>query len=92
MRTFFSVKRRHGRASWTTGKSVAAPPSYSDDWVSKSTWTHLAPDWRNLRPPYHGLWKLKARADIEFPPAVAYRKVYVAQQKGRFYAVNARTH
>ena len=53
--------------------------------------THLAPAWRNLRPPYHGLWKLKARADIEFPPSVAYRKVYVAQQKGRFYAVNART-
>ncbi len=53
--------------------------------------THLAPGWRNLRPPYHGLWKLKARADIEFPPSVAYRKVYVAQQKGRFYAVNART-
>jgi outer membrane protein assembly factor BamB len=53
--------------------------------------THLAPGWRNLRPPYHGLWKLKARADIEFPPSVAYRKVYVAQQKGRFYAINART-
>jgi hypothetical protein len=53
--------------------------------------THLAPDWRNLRPPYHGLWKLKAHADIEFPPSVAYRKVYVAQQKGRFYAINART-
>ena len=53
--------------------------------------THLAPDWRNLRPPFHGLWKLKARADIEFPPSVAYRKVYVAQQKGRFYAINART-
>src|SRR4029450_6782276 len=53
--------------------------------------THLAPGWPNLRPPYHGLWKLKARADIEFPPSVAYRKVYVAQQKGRVYAVNART-
>ena len=53
--------------------------------------THLAPGWRRLRPPYHGLWKLKARADIEFPPSVAYGKVYVAQQKGRFFAVNART-
>ena len=53
--------------------------------------THLAPGWRSLRPPYHGLWKLKARADIEFPPSVAYGKVYVAQQKGRFFAVNART-
>ena len=53
--------------------------------------THLAPGWKRLRPPYHGLWQLKARADIEFPPSVAYGKVYVAQQKGRFYAINART-
>ena len=53
--------------------------------------THLAPGWRNLRPPYRGLWQLKARADIEFPPSVAYGKVYVAQQKGRFFALNART-
>ena len=53
--------------------------------------THLAPGWRRLRPPYHGLWKLKVRADIEFPPSVAYGKVYVAQQKGRFFAVKART-
>jgi outer membrane protein assembly factor BamB len=53
--------------------------------------THLAPGWRRLRPPFHGLWKLKARADIEFPPSVAYGKVYVAQQKGRFFALNART-
>jgi outer membrane protein assembly factor BamB len=53
--------------------------------------THLAPGWRNLRPPYHGIWRLKARADIEFPPSVAYGKVYVAQQKGRFFVLNART-
>ena len=50
-----------------------------------------APGWRHLRPPFHGLWKLKAHADIEFPPSVAYGKVYVAQQKGRFFALNART-
>jgi outer membrane protein assembly factor BamB len=53
--------------------------------------THLAPGWKRLRPPFHGLWQLKARADIEFPPSVAYGKVYVAQQKGRFFALNART-
>lgn len=53
--------------------------------------THLAPTTWNLRPPFKGLWVLKARADIEFPPSVAYGKVYVAQQKGRFFAVNART-
>jgi outer membrane protein assembly factor BamB len=53
--------------------------------------THLAPTTWNLRPPFKGLWQLKARADIEFPPSVAYGKVYVAQQKGRFFAINART-
>src|SRR5439155_25830459 len=53
--------------------------------------THLAPNWRNLRPPFHGLWQLDAHNDIEFPPSVAYGRVYVAQQKGRFFAINART-
>jgi outer membrane protein assembly factor BamB len=53
--------------------------------------THLAPTTWKLRPPYKGLWQLKARADIEFPPSVAYGKVYVAQQKGRFFAIDART-
>jgi outer membrane protein assembly factor BamB len=53
--------------------------------------THLAPGWRSLRPPYHGLWGLKAHGDIEFPPSVAYGKVYVAQEQGRFFAVKART-
>ena len=53
--------------------------------------THLAPvDWR-IRPPFHGLWQLSARGDLEFPPSVAYGKVYVPQQKGRFFVVNART-
>lgn len=53
--------------------------------------THLAPlGWR-IRPPYHGLWQVAAGADIEFPPSVAYGNVYIAQQKGRFYAVRART-
>jgi outer membrane protein assembly factor BamB len=69
-------------------------PRYKEQWPTygyDAQRTHLAPGWRRLRPPYHGLWKLKARADIEFPPSVAYGKVYVAQQKGRFFAVNART-
>jgi len=53
--------------------------------------THLAPlEWR-LRPPFHGIWVRKLSSDIEFPPAVAYGKLYVAQQKGHFYAINARS-
>jgi outer membrane protein assembly factor BamB len=53
--------------------------------------THLAEqDWR-LRPPFHGIWKRVLSDDIEYPPAVAYGKLYVAQQKGHFYAINARS-
>jgi len=53
--------------------------------------THLAPqEWR-LRPPFHGIWVRSLSSDIEFPPAVAYGKLYVAQQKGHFYAINARS-
>lgn len=53
--------------------------------------THLAPlEWR-LRPPFHGIWVRTLSSDIEFPPAVAYGKLYVAQQKGHFYAINARS-
>jgi outer membrane protein assembly factor BamB len=53
--------------------------------------THLAPlEWR-LRPDFHGIWVRKLSSDIEFPPSVAYGKLYVAQQKGHFYAINARS-
>ena len=83
-----SSRRSRSRRRSRAGRALEVQwPTYGYDMQR----THLAPDWRNLRPPYHGLWKLKARADIEFPPSVAYGKVYVAQQKGRFFAVNART-
>ena len=79
--------KKHGKKPKTGRLYEEQWPTYGYD----PQRTHLAPGWRRLRPPYHGLWKLKAHADIEFPPSVAYGKVYVAQQKGHFYAVNART-
>jgi outer membrane protein assembly factor BamB len=69
-------------------------PRYLEQWPTYGydvERTHLAPNWTRLRPPYHGLWQLQAHGDIEFPPSVAYGKVYVAQQKGRFFAIDART-
>jgi outer membrane protein assembly factor BamB len=53
--------------------------------------TRLADEEWRLRPPFFGIWKRALGSDIEFPPAVAYGKVYVAQQKGHFYAINARS-
>ncbi|TMK78958.1 MAG: hypothetical protein E6G45_05080 [Actinobacteria bacterium] len=69
-------------------------PLYEEQWPTYGydvQRTHLAPNWRNLQPPFHGLWQLDTHNDIEFPPSVAYGNVYVAQQKGRFFAINART-
>ena len=52
--------------------------------------THVAEDFHH-RPPYRRVWHVDAHNTIEFPPAVAYGRVYVPQQKGLFLAVDART-
>ena len=52
--------------------------------------THATADF-TLRPPYRLRWVFSARHVIEFPPAVAYGRLYLAQQRGRFYAVDHRT-
>jgi outer membrane protein assembly factor BamB len=44
-----------------------------------------------LRPPFRRLWTFHGRALLEFPPAVAYGRVYLATFDGRFYALDART-
>ena len=43
------------------------------------------------RPPYRTLWRLDAGDTVEFPPSVGYGNVYIAQQKGRFFALDGRT-
>jgi outer membrane protein assembly factor BamB len=52
--------------------------------------THTATDFK-LRPPYRLRWTFKAGHVLEFPPSVAYGRLYFAQQRGRFYAVHHRT-
>ena len=51
--------------------------------------THVSP--AKHRPPYRQVWMARARHYIEFPPVVAYDKIFVAQQRGRFYALDAKT-
>jgi outer membrane protein assembly factor BamB len=50
---------------------------------------HISP--YEHRPPYRRLWKIDAHDTIEFPPSVGYGRVYVAQQKGLFLALDAQT-
>jgi outer membrane protein assembly factor BamB len=43
------------------------------------------------RPPYRRVWMVRTGSYIEFPPAVAYGRVFVAQLRGRFFAIDAET-
>jgi outer membrane protein assembly factor BamB len=51
--------------------------------------THLA--FFRLRPPFRRIWTVRTGYYIEFPPTVAYGRVFVAQLKGRFFAIDAET-
>ncbi len=50
---------------------------------------HISP--YDHRPPYKRLWTIDAHDTLEFPPSVGYGRVYLAQQKGLFFALNAET-
>jgi len=52
--------------------------------------THTATDFK-LKPPFRLRWVFKARHVLEFPPSIAYGRLYLAQQRGHFYAVHHRT-
>ncbi len=43
------------------------------------------------RPPFRRAWTFRARQLVEFPPAVAYGRLYFANNGGVFYGVNTRT-
>jgi outer membrane protein assembly factor BamB len=49
---------------------------------------HVSP--YNLRPPYKRLWTIDAHDTLEFPPTIGYGRMYLAQQKGLFFALNAK--
>lgn len=44
-----------------------------------------------LVPPFRRIWTFRARALLEFPPAVAYGRLYLPTFDGRFYALDAAT-
>ena len=44
-----------------------------------------------LKPPFRRLWTFRARQLLEFPPAVAYGRLYFTNNSGVMFAVNAKT-
>jgi outer membrane protein assembly factor BamB len=50
--------------------------------------------WREglgIRPRFREIWRFGARNLVEFPPAIAYRRLYFANNDGVVYAVNTET-
>jgi outer membrane protein assembly factor BamB len=44
-----------------------------------------------LRPPFREVWKFRAQALVEFPPVVAFGRLYFAANDGDVFAINAET-
>jgi outer membrane protein assembly factor BamB len=70
----------------------APPPANPRPWPTyayDSARQHISP--YDHRPPFRRLWKVDAHDTLEFPPSVGYGRVYLAQQKGLFFALDAKT-
>jgi outer membrane protein assembly factor BamB len=44
-----------------------------------------------LKPPFRRVWTFKARQLVEYPPAVAYGRLYFTNNAGVMFAINAKT-
>lgn len=51
---------------------------------------HGAPPTR-VRPPFRVAWVAGGEALLEFPPAIAYRRLFLANEAGRVFAIDTRT-
>jgi outer membrane protein assembly factor BamB len=60
-------------------------PTYGYDGARQ----HISP--YDHRPPYKRLWTIDAHDTLEFPPTLGYGRMYLAQQKGLFFALDAET-
>jgi outer membrane protein assembly factor BamB len=52
--------------------------------------SRFAPEF-HLRPPFRQIWKRRLFNLIEFPPVVAYGNLYLANNGGRLFAIDAKT-
>ena len=97
----FGPRHLHPRAHLVEGSTTtqftprapkAAPPAPGVAWP---TYGYDGSRLRNvslpLRPPFRRLWTFHGRALLEFPPAVAYGRIFLPTFDGRFYALDAAT-
>lgn len=73
--------------------SPRRPPAPALPWPTygfDAARTHVARGFR-LRPPFKRVWTIDAHDTLEFPPVVGHGIVYQPQQRGLFFALDART-
>jgi outer membrane protein assembly factor BamB len=77
---------------------TAEPPPATAPEIPGVTWPNYGYNRERLRtvdyahrPPYRIAWRFRARNLIEFPPAIAYGRIYFANNSGVLFAVNAET-
>lgn len=91
------ASRRDVRGSstveFTTTPTPAPPPRPELAWpmFGRDAARTAAVATRRVGPPFRRLWVAGGRSLIEFPPALAYGRLYYADGGGRVYAVSART-
>jgi outer membrane protein assembly factor BamB len=82
-----------------TERAVTGPRPEPPDASTVVSWPTYGYDARRLRhapgltlrPPFRRIWTFRGRALLEFPPAVAYERLFLPTFDGRFYALEART-
>ena len=79
-------------------KPRTKPTSHKPAALTRVDWPTFGYDPRRLhylpsrlRPPFRVEWTFRAHHLLEFPPAVAYGRVYVANNPGTLFAVSAKT-
>jgi len=74
----------------------AAPPLPAEPGISWPTYGYDAERQRfarssSLVPPFRRIWTFRAQSLVEFPPAVAYGRLYFANNEGVLFAISAST-
>jgi outer membrane protein assembly factor BamB len=77
----------------TEATAPAKPPEPGVIWPTYGYTADRLRVWTggDIRPPFKRLWLFRARDLVEFPPAVAYGRLYFANGRGDLFAVNAKT-
>jgi outer membrane protein assembly factor BamB len=87
-------KRRQPAPSAKPGRRGPLPRLAGAEWWPTygfdNARTHVSNPYGHS-PPFRREWMFRAAHYLEFPPAIAYGRIYVPQQRGRFFAVNAAT-